>query len=38
MAGKAWAGENGTAKVDISLDEGATGKPAALAKPGGKYA
>lgn len=38
VAGKAWAGENSIAKVDISLDEGVTWKRAALAKPGDKYA
>jgi DMSO/TMAO reductase YedYZ molybdopterin-dependent catalytic subunit len=38
VAGKAWAGENGIAKVEISLDEGATWKTAKLAKPGDKYA
>jgi len=38
VAGKAWAGENGIVKVEISLDEGATWKRAALAKPGDKYA
>jgi DMSO/TMAO reductase YedYZ molybdopterin-dependent catalytic subunit len=38
VAGKAWAGENGILKVEISLDEGATWKQAALAKPGDKYA
>ena len=38
VAGKAWAGDTSIAKVEISLDEGATWKPAALAKPGDKYA
>lgn len=38
VAGKAWAGDNSIAKVEISLDEGATWKPATLAKPGDKYA
>jgi sulfite oxidase len=38
VAGKAWAGDNSITKVEISLDEGVTWKPAQLAKPGGKYA
>ena len=38
VAGKAWAGENSIAKVEISIDEGATWKRATLAKPGDKYA
>ena len=38
VAGKAWAGENSITRVEISLDEGATWKQAALAKPGDKYA
>jgi DMSO/TMAO reductase YedYZ molybdopterin-dependent catalytic subunit len=38
VRGKAWAGENGISKVEISLDEGVTWKPASLAKPGNKYA
>jgi len=38
VAGKAWAGDNGIVKVEISLDEGITWKRATLAKPGDKYA
>lgn len=38
VAGKAWAGENSIVRVEISLDEGVTWKPATLAKPGDKYA
>jgi hypothetical protein len=38
VAGKAWAGENSIAKVEISIDEGATWKRATLAKAGDKYA
>jgi len=38
IAGKAWAGDNSIAKVEISLDEGMTWKQATLAKPGDKYA
>jgi DMSO/TMAO reductase YedYZ molybdopterin-dependent catalytic subunit len=38
VSGKAWAGENSIMKVEVSLDEGATWKQAALAQPGDKYA
>lgn len=38
VTGKAWAGEQSIAKVEISLDEGVSWKRAELAKPGDKYA
>jgi DMSO/TMAO reductase YedYZ molybdopterin-dependent catalytic subunit len=38
VAGKAWAGDHGITKVEISLDEGVTWRQAVLAKTGDKYA
>lgn len=38
IAGKAWAGDNDVAKVEISFDEGATWRRAKLTRPRDKYA
>ncbi|MBA4374146.1 MAG: molybdopterin containing oxidoreductase [Thermodesulfovibrio sp.] len=38
ISGKAWAGENRIEKVEISVDEGVTWKPAVLSSQGDRYA
>ncbi|MHB8882301.1 MAG: sulfite oxidase [Thermodesulfovibrionales bacterium] len=38
VSGKAWAGDNGIQKVEVSVDEGVTWKPAMLSNQGDRYA
>jgi len=38
VSGKAWAGDHGIEKVEVSVDEGVTWKPAVLSSQGDRYA